>query len=88
VSVCVREIERERRTCVLTPPPLVGMRSVLAVNLQLRPPALSNYQLTPLGSAGGMPGHRDLVHARGGSENQGGGPGGPCTGTGVSSPGG
>ena len=34
----------------------VGIRSVLAVNLQLRPPALSNYQLTPLGSAGGMPG--------------------------------
>ena len=66
----------------------VGIRSVLAVNLQLRPPALSNYQLTPLGSTGGTPGHRDLVHARGGSENQGGGPGGPYTGTGVSSPGG
>ena len=63
----------------------MGIRSVLAVNLQLRPPALSNYQLTPLGSTGGMPGHRDLVHARGGSENQGGGPGGPYTGTGVSS---
>jgi hypothetical protein len=66
----------------------VGLRTVLAANLQLRPPALSNCQLTPLGSAGGMPGHRDLVHARGGSENQGGGLGGPHTGTGVSSPGG
>jgi hypothetical protein len=58
----------------------MGLRTVLAVNLQLRPPALSNYQLTPLGSAGGTPGRGDLVHARGGSENQGGGPGGPCTG--------
>ena len=63
----------------------MGLRSRLAVNLQLRPPALSNCQLTPLGSAGGMPWHRDLVHARGGSENQRGGPGGPYTGTGVSS---
>ena len=67
---------------------VVGIRGLLAVNLQLRPPALSNFQLTPLGSTGGMPGHRDLVHARGGSENQGGGPGGPYTGIGVSSPGG
>ena len=64
----------------------MGLRSLLAVNLQLRPPALSNCQLTPLGSAGGMPGCRDLVHARGGSENQGGGPGGPHAGAGVSSP--
>jgi hypothetical protein len=66
----------------------MGLRTVLAVNLQLRPPALSNCQLTPLGSTGGMPRHRDLVLARGGSANQGGGPGGPYTGTGVSSPGG
>ena len=63
----------------------VGARSLLAGNLQLRPPALSNCQLIPLGSAGGMPWHRDVVYACGGSENQRGGPGGPCAGTGVSS---
>ena len=54
----------------------MGTRSLLAVNSQLRPPALSNCQLTPLGSTGGMPGFRDLVHARGGRKTKGGIPGG------------
>ena len=55
----------------------MGSRGPLAGNFQLRPPGLSNFQLGPLGRTGGMGRLRELDDARGGSENKGGGQGGP-----------